>query len=407
MIQTREEDMNSYEQSVCGRCIEEDSLAIYINGHASVRRCSFCSRRSSKRFIAMPLNELLDHICERIECEYEDAAEGVGYESAEGGYLLPTMTSDEVLEEVGLAVDNERLFTALVRGLPDKAWVRCSPYSLPPEDALRLSWSEFVRLIKHKVRYLLFPSEPDDDRSEATKPADMLDQLGEIFVESQLLSPLKKGTRLFRIRCHKAGQAPQNNLKELGSPPVECTLYSNRMSPAGMSMFYAALDEATALAETTNVRLSTSNSVPEEPSEATIGTFELTKDLVVLNLVNLPPVPSVFDEDEAKWNRPSLLFLHHFVRDFAQPVEKDGREHVDYVPSQVVTEYVRYRLAEKAGKPINGILYRSARKKNGRGCVLFVEHEDCVEDSLFHTPPTAPLKLLTRRTRTVPVNTVS
>jgi hypothetical protein len=123
----------------------------------------------------MPLDALLDYICERIECEYEDAAEQVSYESAEGGYQLSTMTSDEVIKDVGLGVDNQSLFDALVRGMPDRAWVQCNPYSLSWTDALRLSWKEFAELIKHEVRYLLFPPWRDD--GEITRPADMLDEL--------------------------------------------------------------------------------------------------------------------------------------------------------------------------------------------------------------------------------------
>src|SRR5712692_998202 len=234
------------DRSVCGRCIEEESLAAYIDDNTSVRRCSFCGRRSTKRFIAMPLDELLDRIRERIECEYEDAAEHVLYESAEGGYQLPTMTSYEVLQEVGLGVNNSDLFKALAEGLPDYPWIRRDPYSLPYEDALRLSWEEFARLIKHKVRYLLFPPEPEDDLSEGPRPAEMLNELGGLFVRYNALSSLKAGTQLFRVRLHQPGQEPPNTLNALGPPPVESALYSNRMSPAGMSMFYAAMDEATA-----------------------------------------------------------------------------------------------------------------------------------------------------------------
>jgi hypothetical protein len=109
------------------------------------------------------------------------------------------------------------------------------------------------------------------------------------------------------------------------------------MSPAGISMFYGALNEETALQETC-VRHD------GKPAEATIATFELVEDLYVLNLTALPEYPSVFGSDEANLDRPTVHFVHSFVRDFTQAVEKDGREHIEYVPSQVVTEYVRYRM---------------------------------------------------------------
>jgi RES domain-containing protein len=162
-----------------------------------------------------------------------------------------------------------------------------------------------------------------------------------------------------------------------------------------MSMFYGALEEATALAET-YVRHD------GRPAEATIAVFELVEDLNVINLTALPEYPSVFGSDEGNLDRPGVHFLHSFARDFVQAVDKDGREHVEYVPSQIVTEYIRYRLADKAGKLIKGILYPSARTERGTGCVLFVVHEDI--SGMFRSEQ-APFKLLPELTRMVRVDT--
>ena len=67
-----------------------------------------------------------------------------------------------------------------------------------------------------------------------------------------------------------------------------------------------------------------------------------------------------------------------------------------------MTEFVRYRLGDKVGKPIRGILYTSARPENGTGYVLFVSHEDIAR--LFRSEQ-APFKLLPQLTRTVSVDT--
>ena len=115
----------------------------------------------------------------------------------------------------------------------------------------------------------------------------------------------------------------------------------------------------------------------------------------------LPEYPSVFGSDEANLDRPTVHFIHSFATDFVQPVEKDGREHVEYVPSQVVTKYIRYRLGEKLGKQIGGILYESARAEGGVACVLFVAHEDITG----MLPEPAPFILVTDLTRTIAVDT--
>jgi hypothetical protein len=69
--------------------------------------------------------------------------------------------------------------------------------------------------------------------------------------------------------------------------------------------------------------------------------------------------PSILDGDEQNLYRAATGFLHEFTDDLTKPIAKDGREHIEYVPPQVVTEYVRYRLQQHVGRPVHGILYRS------------------------------------------------
>ena len=381
--------------SVCPDCIRERWLAAYIRQNADQNACDFCEQ-SSDEPIAIELNEMMDHIRERIECIYEDPANSVGYDSAEGGYHLPTMDTYELLDNVGLDVEDDALRDELANGIGLSEWVRRNPYALSDEDALRMSWDEFANTVKHKVRYLMFPKEQRNEHSvrEGLEPRQVLDGLGEAFLQHALLSRLKAGTRLYRVRLHSPGGAPANTIEALGPPPVESARFSNRMSPAGMSMFYGGLEEATALAET-YVRHD------GNPAEATVAVFGLPDDLHVIDLTELPEFPSVFGSDGENLERPTIHFIHAFVWDFVRAVEKDGREHVEYVPSQVVTEYIRYRLGEKAGVQIRGILYPSSRAEGGTGCVLFVAHEDIGRPWLVP----AAFRLLPELTQTAPVDT--
>ncbi len=384
---------------VCFRCIQEPSLAAYVRTNASETECAYCGHEW-KRPRAIPFDDLVDHMRERIAMEYEDPANSVGYCTADGGYLLPTMDGAELLDELGLGWDleNDSLRDDLAAAFDDQSWVHKNPYSLTENEARRVGWERFVRLVKHRVRYLQFPPHDDPyDDPEVTAPGEMLAELGELFVTHQLVSTLAAGTELVRVRIHQPGSPPANTLAELGPPPIEAARFANRMSPAGVSMLYVCLDEATAVAET-YVRHD------GEPAEATIAVFRLTEDLSVLNLTELPAVPNLFDGDEANLSRAAIGFLHDFNRDLTKPVEKDGREHIEYVPSQIVTEYVRYRLPVQLGRSVHGILYRSARRSGGIGCVLFLAHEDLQdEDHSFRAKP--PLALLVDRTRTIGIAT--
>ena len=387
--------------SVCSRCINERSLANYIEANATEDECSYCSyrRAASEWPRAMDLDELLAHIRERLEMWYEDAANSVGYATSEGGYLLPTMDAYELLWDACPDWDprSEQLRDDIAAEFMETPWVHQYPYSPTEEEVWSWSWSEFVHLVKHRVRYLQFPPEMRvrGKHSGTKAPSKMLGQLGKLFLDSDLLSTLGAGTELFRVRIHEPGQAPPSTLAHFGPPPIDAARFANRMSPAGVSMFYAAFDEGTALDETYDRS-------DCRPAEASVAVFKTIRDLNLLDLVNLPAIPSIFDDDAANLKRAPLSFLHAFNRDFTHPVVKDGREHVEYVPSQVVTEFVRYRLREKAGVKVDGIRYLSARRDGGIGCVLFYAHGDIVDHDGLGPDVTSPFKLVSVRPRKLP-----
>lgn len=133
------------------------------------------------------------------------------------------------------------------------------------------------------------------------------------------------------------------------------------MNPAGISYFYLALEERTALAET----------LDNPPTRVALAAFVSKVEIRILDLTQLPSIPSVFDNDEYD-NREAILFLDGFVDAISEPTKKDGREHIDYVPSQIVSEYFAqvFTLAEK-DENLDGMMYPSAVMPGGKNIVLF------------------------------------
>jgi len=106
------------------------------------------------------------------------------------------------------------------------------------------------------------------------------------------------------------------------------------MSPAGIPMFYGAVDGYTAVAETPTGRI-------EKSQIISVAEFVSVKEFWVVDLSTLPRIPSRFSET-SRHERGAIRFLHDFVSDLSKPVKKDGREHIEYVPTQIVTEYFRH-----------------------------------------------------------------
>lgn len=204
------------------------------------------------------------------------------------------------------------------------------------------------------------------EAEEGISAGRMLDEIGEVVEEVDLIRPLAASSRFFRGRIGPK-RKPYRSARSLGPPPPGKAV-ANRMSPSGIPMFYGASDERTAIRETAIGKMKRGRVV-------NLGASETLEEFLVLDLTRLPSVPSIFSE--RRYLRPVLIFLHSFVRDLSKPKKKDGREHTEYVPTQIVTEYIRHSFRRYDGQLVRGILYPSSRVPGGTACVLFFTREDC------------------------------
>ena len=172
---------------------------------------------------------------------------------------------------------------------------------------------------------------------------------------------------LFRARSHNSGN-PWTEPKDLGPPPDE-KASQNRMNPVGIPMFYVSEDPKTALDE---IRARTGG--------FSVGIFRLTRPALVLDLTAIPPTPSLFARipDTTEFNpRQNLMFLHEGQHRISEPISDEDRIHIDYVPTQIVTEYIRC-LPPLAGRPVEGIKYPSSVAPGCWSAVLFANQRNVV-----------------------------
>jgi len=139
------------------------------------------------------------------------------------------------------------------------------------------------------------------------------------------------------------------------------------MSPAGVVMFYGSDHPKTAQLE-----------IDDDPKLGiVVGTFRTMREAHVLDLTLLPRRLGFFEQqsDSSEINRYALAFLHSFVESVAAKVEPGSREHIDYVPTQVVTEW--FRTVFHFGKSsLDGIIYPSTQNPGGHSVVLFANRYD-------------------------------
>jgi len=314
----------------------------------------------------------------------------------------------DLLQDIGRRAEIEQLAHALTVRLKQNR-------ELPSVDlarSLRWGWEGFTDLVKHHNRYFLYQtaaeqaSEVDSrDITEAfevpyepemgVSPGRILDVLGEIVRRTELVRTLGSNEVIFRARVHESSLTPTTP-DELGPPPREKARQSNRMSPAGIVMFYGALDRETVIAETYEP-----DRAGAEGMMMSLAQFESVRPLKVLDLTRLPLKPSFFVDREL---RHGVAFLYAFEADFVKPIARDGMEHVEYVPTQVVTDYFRQRFRTESGDSIDGIVYRSSRT-SAPAVVLFLDRAACGAETPFGGGQQV-LSLDTAKTERFPVSAV-
>ncbi|MFN8522631.1 MAG: HEPN-associated N-terminal domain-containing protein [Chloroflexota bacterium] len=352
---------------VCVDCITSEFIRVDIEKYSTDAPCSYCGKSP-----AAPISVVCDALSSAFHWSHTDPANVLMYDSAEGGYIGEVSDGYDMVMDTEEFTENTRLMCDVAGQFADYQWTVKDPWGLSTIERLRLSWRGFCELIKHKTRYFFLQSHRDDD-SELTSAADMLDELGQHIVTLDLVSTMRKNADIIRARIGDKG-CEYRTVAELGPPPRTIALSPSRMSPPGIPMFYGALEEETAIQE---VASHSSGNVDLEKS-VSIGYFRLNRDIRVVDFTSLPNAPSVYDVAR-RHNRDVIEFIHKFVRDIMRPVNsgKSAEHYLDYVPSQVVTEYFRYGLRSRFDLAIDGLIYPSAVVSAGHCMVLFVEAENC------------------------------
>lgn len=357
---------------VCPDCFTDEAIQNEIRKHAEKAQCDYCEATSDDdQAIAAPIEFVVDLIHEGVSTEWVDPVEELMWIGREGGYQGVTYDAWDLIGNIGLDIDNTDLFDVICGALSEHDWCQHDYALLPPGQARTSAWRDFKDYVKHKNRYMFLTELGEEDgfqHPDDIPPGRMLDEIGSAIRKTGLIEQLSTGTGFYRARVHGSDRHI-TTAKELGAPPSDSARYANRMSPAGIPMFYGATSADTALQEI------------QDPDRAgghvaTIGRFRTCRPLNVLRLVGDLYPPSIFDRGR-RHLRPSLLFLCGFAADVSQPIKKDGREHIEYVPTQVFTEYMRHVFRTEAGEPMHGILYTSSRCDGGVCVVLFCSNADC------------------------------
>lgn len=346
---------------VCWRCVDEPVLRAALTAQeAPEQRCSFCGSAP-----AASLDALLGPFVTGLRRLYDHAGDELPWDGREGGYQGDTLDTWDLVGQFDDVLVGDGLADAVRDALVDEVWV-AKDWAIPAvEKQLTKAWDRFCQAVKFETRYVMWRKPADLDHRDPGEidPSRVLDAVGELvdFYPEYLTTEVEPSTPLWRARPHGPGD-DVGSAKELGTTPVDKS-QGNRMSPAGIPMFYGALDPDTAIAEATEGK--------SHPL-VTVGAFHVTARAKLLDLTHLKPVPSIFAEDGDQ--RGQWQFLHHFERTLRAKAAKDQ---IDYVPTQIVTEYFLRIFGD--GGYFDGIQYLSDVVEGQTCIVLDLRNEACLD----------------------------
>ncbi len=364
------------DKHLCSDCVDDYALKEYIESNGNEGFCDYCENEDTN---VVSFDDFMEFFLEGIDSEWDQPGNWMGYDGREGGWQGADVYDGwDLIDALDPFSENDDLITDIRSALVDREFCEIDPYSLRRNQEDYYNWQQFSDQVKYKTRFVFYRVEnPQHDPYELSQPYEILDRICDLVSDLTLFSVIPKGEVIKRFRRHNENEY-FDSYKDIGPPSKGNAKFSNRMSPAGIPMFYGFFDH--------NVPLKywykhmTKNKGTFE-NAVTIGFFESVKDLKVMDLTSLPPVPSIFDQDNRS-KRMGIIFLRSFLGDFSKEVKKDGSEHIDYVPTQIFTEYFRHIYRTPDGDPLYGIIYPSSMMDGVVECVLFLDSDNCMQDNI-------------------------
>jgi hypothetical protein len=351
--------------NVCPECFENTTLKrrlIEIRpGLPDGQHCQFHPTRK-----AIPIAEVGKIVEPALRANY---AIGEWMFEVQEGDDLHTVINDTT------GADDDRVVAALIGWLIDNDdyWPPDGEEAFFAEDQtyvpIRLDgwrhgalWHRFREAILHRQRFFNYPAK---------------EFLAEIFDGIQNQSDIDNKPAFYRLAPGDdplfyrarivADEDAYRKIAEdpagLMGPPPPSLRRAGRMNAAGIAVFYGATERDTAVAELR----------PAVGSLISIAAFRLHRPIHVLDLTRFTRAGRQLDifAKNQMVRATQWAFMQSFASEISQPI-LPGDEHLEYVPAQVVAEYLTNQPVRWRGTDVTpgAIIFRSAQRKGGKNIAI-------------------------------------
>lgn len=371
--------MTSAPDWACSSCLKDEFIREICTSNSLQFRCCGCGMHGQS---GASIYEIAERIRGALQQHYEldiglyrgyelslsqIVSRAIGCESQAVNEAVSSVLEDEESgEESGDSLDEESFY------FPGQSYRRMqSPFDSEDHERWYVvsDWDHVARDLVHGRRFF-----NDKAREFFTR------LLNEAMTATTLEAPdvaavmqiLPEGTPIYRSRISR--DENQTSLfrdcpaKELGAAPRSIAA-NNRMSAAGVPVFYGSAEVETCIAE---VRPSIGDTV-------VAGQFRTSRTLKLFDFTKLDyrlrhePL-SLLDpkHEQRSMDRTLLSYLHEEI---AKPMRSND---TGYVVTQALTEFIRYGRIEN----FDGVVFQSVQRQNGLNYALFDEDDPSAPQSL-------------------------
>lgn len=362
-----ERGWRSSPDTVCSRCLHDSALIAAIQQYGGPDECTYCESVPQSPHASAPLDFLTELVVEGLRYEYEDPIESIMV--IKGEYQWPCIETLDLLDDLEIA-DDYRVHYALEKSISTEVWCPRDPYGESDASLTHSAWEKFADLVKTRRRYtshLHRPSGPHGIDEDNGGP--VISKIFEYIQQADLFTTLPAHQKWWRGRISKGGEE-LSNASDLGPPPVKYA-QDNRMSPKGIPIFYGAMTREGAWAEISDQASRISDQASSD-QRIYFGQFAPTRSLRFVDLRTHITAPSLFDKEQ-RHKRNAVEFLRGFTQYLRRPSPPEDEMQIEYIPTQVFAEIVRFELKDSAGRAVDGIIWNSSHDVGSTCCAIFID----------------------------------
>jgi hypothetical protein len=344
---------------ICSDCIDVESIKIEIKKNSIHNICKYCSEAKSNVASTEVIFELIESrftgsVIPLSECSQMEV--GMFYHGSDDLYVVGI--SDMISHlDIGCVELEEDLTDHITGSLYTDEDLFLYDDGTLDGNMYESKWSAFIESVSHNHRFF------NDDAKIFLDSLFAIILKGGIIIDDVIYN-FNPDTPMFRARIANSGTERvaiySNPACQLG--PVPNKLASDqRMTPIGISAFYASNDRDTCFSE---VRAITGDTVMS-------AEFRTTKTLRLLDLRKLTKISKMdfhpFDKNFSD-NSHKSQFIQQLIFLLSKPASQRGTS--TYLETQIIFEYLRVSF----GSDIHGMVFSSVQTgMDGLNVVLFPE----------------------------------